>query len=375
MRDPYPRRLARSLAFVACASLLSVGLTTGCESTPTRNKVTVAPDPQADGFKALGYRLDWRGRGFVDRNQKPMFMVPMDDILAYQESGSTLSIINASTGEIRWTSQLAGPLTKFARPLRDGRVVRCSSETELFTLSLDTGSLVGRESFEKVITTRPAVAGELYIYGTAIGELMAHLKGMGIKLWGFQTTGAIERPPVMIGSVVGSVSQSGDVVFLDASSGTLTGRTRLYAGLSTEPVTDGELLFVACSDQSLYAIDPDGGRIVWRIRTNAPLTVQPSVVGATVYADLPGRGLCAINAETGEVIWEKADTSGTVICARGQNVIAWNGKVATLIEPVTGDTIESVTLPDATLLVTDGQTDPIIYVSDANGRIGKYLPR
>lgn len=375
MRDQHVRGLCRSFVLLTSAALVSTGVLGGCEGTPSRTKQTVAVDPQADGFKALGYRLDWRGRGFVDRGERPLFMVPMGDVLAYQESGSTLSIVNSSTGEIRWTNQLAGSLTKFARPLRDGPVVRCSSETELHTLSLETGALVGRESFEKVITTRPAEAGELLIYGTAVGELMAHVRGMGLKLWGFQTTGAIERAPVMIGGVVGSVSQSGDVVFLEASSGSLTGRTRLFGGVATEAVTDGTLMFVACLDQSLYAINPEGGGIAWRIRTDAPLRRQPSVIGGVVYAELPGRGLCAINAETGVIAWERDDVAGTAICTRGKNVLVWDGETARLIEPATGDTIESARIPDATLLVADGETDPAIYVSDDKGRIGKYLAR
>lgn len=376
MRHSHARRFGCSLLLVVAGSLLTFGLTTGCETTSSRNKqAVVAPDPEADAFKALGYRLDWRGRGFVDKNHKPLFMVPMGDVLAYQDSASSLTIINADTGQIRWTTQSASALTKFVAPVRDGRVVRCSSETELYTLSLETGSLVGRESYEKVITTSPAVAGELYIYGTAIGELLAHIKGMGIKLWGFQTTGAIEQPPIMIGSTVGSVSQSGDVVFIDASSGSIVGRTRLFAGSTTAPVTDGSQLFVASTDQSLYAIDPDGGRVTWRIRAVAPLTVQPSVVDGVVYAELPERGLCAIDADSGQVRWEKPETRGTVICARAQNLIVWDGKNAALIDAGTGDTLESVTLPNVALLSTDGAKDPIIYVTDAKGRIGKFLPR
>ena len=376
MRQSHARRFGCSLLLIASGALLTVGMTTGCEGTPSRNKQgTVPVDPEAESFKALGYRLDWRGRGFVDRNHKPLYMVPMGDVLAYQDSASSLTIINADTGQIRWTTQSASALTKFMAPIRDGRVVRCSSETELYTLSLETGSLVGRESYEKVITTSPAVAGDLYIYGTAVGELIAHVKGMGLKLWGFQTTGAIEQPPVMVGSVVASVSQSGDVVFIDVSGGSIVGRTRLFAGATTAPVTDGSLLFVASSDQSLYAINPDGGSIAWRIRTVAPLTVQPSVVGGVVYAELPERGLCAINASTGEVQWEKPDTRGTVICSRGNSVIAWNGRVATLIDAGTGDTVQSVTLPDVAILSTEGDKDPVLYVTDAKGRIGKYLPR
>lgn len=367
--------LSRSLVLLTCATIASCCLATGCETTSSRTKAAAPLDPQADAFSQLGYKLDWRGFAFVDRNQKPRFMEPMGDVLAFQETGSTLTIVEASNGGVRWSNKLAGPLTLFTAPVREGRTVHASAETELFTLALDTGTLVGRESFERVITTRPVQDGDLLIYGTSVGEVMAHVRGMGVKLWGFRMTGAIERPAVKIGPVVGVVSQSGDTVILEGSTGSLLGRTKLFGGLTTDPVTDGSMMFVACSDQSLYGIDPDGARIRWRIRTSAPLTVQPSVVNGTLYCELPDRGLCAIDPATGSVKWENKSLSGTVVCSRGVNVISWNGSSASLIEPSTGDIRASVPLPGVAMLSNEGPTDPVIYVTDAKGKIGKYLPR
>lgn len=376
MRDQHIRgSKSRSFVLLTCATIASCCTLTGCEGTPARTKSTVPLDPQADAFSAFGYKLDWRGYAFVDKGQKPRFMEPMGDVLAFQESGSTLSILEASSGGVRWSNQLAGPLTLFAKPMRDGRFVLASSETELFTLTLDTGTLAGRESFERVITTRPVIDGDLLIYGTSVGEVMAHVRGMGVKLWGFRMTGAIERAPVRIGSVVGVVAQSGDTVILEASTGSLLGRVRLFGGVTTDPVTDGTMMFVASTDQSLYGINPDGAGIAWRIRTSAPLRVQPSVVGGVLYCELPERGLCAIEPATGSVKWESKDLRGTVVCSRGVNVIAWDGKGVSLIEPSTGDVLSRMELPDVAMLSAEGTTDPVIYVTDAKGRIGKYLPR
>lgn len=376
MRDQQNRSsLSRSLILLTCATIATCCLATGCETTSSRTKSAVPQDPQADAFGQLGYKLDWRGFAFVDRGQKPRFLEPMGDVLAFQESGSTLSILEASNGGVRWASQLAGPLTLFTTPTREGRFIHASAETELFTLALDTGTLIGRESFERVITTRPVQDGDLLIYGTSVGEVMAHVRGVGVKLWGFRTSGAIDRAPVRIGSAVGVVAQSGDTVILDASSGSLLGRVRLFGGVTTDPVSDGNLMFVAGSDQSLYGIDPDGARIAWRIRTSRPLTVQPSVVGGTLYCELPERGLCSIEPSTGSVRWENKNLRGTVICSRGVNVIVWDGSSAWLVEPSTGDILSRVELPGVSILSTDGSTDPVIYVTDAKGRIGKYLPR
>lgn len=376
MRDQHIRgSVSRSFVLLTCAAIASCCALTGCEGTPARTKSTVPLDPQADAFTQLGYKLDWRGYAFVDQGQKPRFMEPMGDVLAFQETGSTLSILEASNGGVRWSNQLAGALTLFTKPMRDGRFVYASAETELFTLAVDTGTLVGREGFERVITTRPVQDGDLFIYGTSVGEVMAHVRGVGVKLWGFRTTGAIERPPVRIGSLIGVVAQSGDTVILEASTGSLLGRVRLFGGVATDPVTDGNMMIVACMDQSLYGIDPNGARIAWRIRTSAPLRVQPSVVGGVLYCELPERGLCAIEPATGAVKWESKSLSGTVVCSRGVNVIAWDGKSASLVEPSTGDVLSSVDLPEVAILSADGTTDPVIYVTDAKGKIGKYLPR
>lgn len=362
---------------VACAAMTAGGVT-GCQNaggSSRRNaERAAAPDPEIDVLRSAGYRIDWRTHAFVGRGQRPLFLEPMGDVLAFQETGSVLSIVEAQTGRVRWSNELANPLTLFVKPLRDGRVIHSSSETELFSLAVDTGNLVGRESFEKVITTTPIPYGDLMIYGTSIGEVMAHVKGVGVKLWGFRTSGAIERPGVRIGDAVGFVAQSGDTVLLNASDGGLLGRVRLFGGVRTDPVTDGTLMFVASLDQSLYAISDDG-QIVWRIRTAAPLTSQPSVVGGVLYCHLPDRGMCAIDPATGKINWTNEKVRGTVLCTRGQNVIAWDGRALSIVEPGTGDVIASGNLGDASILSTDGTTDPTIYITDAKGRIAKYLPR
>lgn len=370
------KMLACGLA--AGATLASAGLLSGCEGFESRrtNKAEVLPaDPQADAMAQLGYRLDWRGFAYVGRAYKPLFMVGMGDSLAFQDSGGRITMLESATGRVRWSTELAGTLTLFTEPLRSGRVVHISSETELFSVAIDTGNLVGREKFEKVITTRPVQVGQNLIYGTSIGEIMSHLTGVGVKLWGFQMNGAIQHPPVLIGEYVGTVSQTGDVVFQLASGGGLVGRARIFGGVATDPVSDGSLMFIASLDQSLYAINPDGGRIVWRIRTNAPLSVQLSVIDGTVYCELPGRGLCAIDAATGNVRWENPDAKGQVICARAQNVIAWDGTNALLIEPVTGDILERAPLSDVAILEAEGERDPVIYVTDKAGRIGRFIAR
>lgn len=370
------KMLASGLAMGA--ALTSAALLTGCEGFESRRAPktqVVAPDPQADAMALFGYRLDWRGYAFVGRRAKPLFMVGMGDSLAFQDSGGRISLLESATGRVRWSSELAGPLTLFTEPIRSGNAIHTSSESELFTLAIDTGNLVGRERFEKVITTRPVAVGQTLIYGTSIGEVMGHLTNVGVKLWGFQMNGAIQRDAVLIGSTVGAVSQAGDVVFLDASSGGLIGRSKIFGGLTTNPVSDGSLMFVASSDQSLYGINPTGGRIVWRIRTDAPLRVQPSVVDGVLYCQLPGRGLCAIDPASGTIRWENPKAAGEVLCARGQNVVAWDGKSAHLIEPGTGDILASAELKNVTILETEGLRDPVVYITDDTGRIARFIAR
>jgi len=374
-------------ARIACLSGLLAGSAAlvGCSSSHYDPGPTRSVDERRKAFTIdheaaakMGYRFDWMGFPAITGSLPVTFIRPYSDFTVVLEQGSTLSILDPNTGQRRCTNQLASPLTRFVGVAREGNMVFVASQGEVFTLDAQTCNLVARQKIEHVVNTLPALYNNLLIFGTSYGEIMAHLwSGSvgGVKAWGFLATGTFEQQPLIVGTAVGAVSRTGDVVFLDAQTGSLLGRNRIYAGLETQPVTDGRLLFMASLDQSIYAFDPEGGAQVWRYRTAAPLRVQPTVVGDRLYCEIPGQGLTAFESGTGTVAWTAKGCHGTVIATNKGRLIVWDGATFTQLDPGRGDVINSAAFPNVALIQPEKFSDGNLYVVSKSGVVAKFIPR
>jgi len=335
-----------------------------------------------EDWSRLGYRLDWVGFPFpaVGRRGRVLSVDAYADVVVAQERSSTVTVLEAATGERRWSLDLAGPLTKFVGVLRDesdpNRLI-VSSESEAFVLGLIDSALVGRERYAIVANTEPLLLNGQLVFGTANGEIMAHLLGRNVKAWGFRTGGSFDTRLVRVGDAVAGVAQTGDVVFL-LPDGTLIGRARIFGGVSADPVSDAGILFVAGLDQSVWAFDQQG-QVQWRHRTPVRLTVRPAVRAGTLYVEIPGSGLTAFEGATGKVLWTASDVRGTVIGARAGHllVLESSGSRSTLVtlDPARGDVLERVSLPGVVSITTDAFEDGRLYAVSDRAVLAKFAPR
>jgi hypothetical protein len=376
-------------ARIACLSGLLAGAAAlvGCSSSHYNTGPNQSVDQRRQAFPinhdaaaALGYRFDWMGFPAVTGTLPITDLKPYTDFTVALEQGSNLSVLEPNTGQRRCTNQLASPMTRFVGLAREGNLIFAASQGEVFTLDAQTCNLMARQKIEHVVNTAPAIYNNMLIFGTSYGEILAHLwSGSvgGVKAWGFLATGTFEQKPVVIGNTVGAISHNGDVVFLDAQTGSLMGRNHIYAGLSTDPVTDGRLLFVASLDQSIYAFSPDGGSQVWRYRTGAPLRTQPAVAGERLYCDVPGQGLTAFDVGTGNVAWTQKNCHGTVIATAKGRLIVWDGANSnfSLVETGRGDIVNSVTFPNVAMIRPEKFDDGNLYFVSKSGVVAKFIPK
>ncbi len=388
-------RMALSVGLGGLLTLASLGGTTGCtsdegaSSSASATRTTSARSRGASTIEArrrafqvnhddwgrLGYRLDWRGFAHVGPRQRVTHLTPYDDIVVVHESGSVLSVLEADTGAVRNANELATPLTRFLGHVREGSRVIVSSESELFAVDVTTGNLLDRKSLAKVASTSPVLAEGLIINGTPSGEASAYMLGAPVRAWAFGMGDPIDTDPVIVGDAIGLVSRSGNVAFLDAASGSLLGRARVFAGCDATPASDGSTMFIASLDQSVYAFHARGGELAWRVRTARPLRQQPIHHQGVVYVGTDDRGLLAFDAATGAERWAAAGVTGTVIGVRAGRLLVFNGREAFTLDPDTGDIVERALLPGVAILRPDAFVDGNLYAVSAQGVVAKFVPR
>lgn len=389
------RRAARAWATIGAGALL--GALTACSggetsedflraggAPPTASDRQARVDARAaafqidhDAYAELGYRIDWRGFPAVGERERIRFIDMLGDALVVQETGSTVTLMEPSTGQVRWANQLAGPLTLFVGNERILDRLYISGEPELYVLNVDTGTLLDRQKYESVVSTRPIVVGRALVYGTPEGEILAHLTSNGVKYWGFDGRDAIEFSPVQIGRAIGAVTRAGDVLFVNAETGSLIGRNEIFRGPGAPLGAGSGLMFVASLDRSIYAFSPDGAELRWRYRTDTPLRQAPVEHDGVVYCDVPGEGLVALEAFTGNLKWRSSGVSGVVVGTRAGRLIAWDEatKRAFAIDPETGEAIARVTLEGVQDIRVKPFENGAMFVASESGVVARFRPR
>ncbi|MBU6413397.1 MAG: PQQ-binding-like beta-propeller repeat protein [Planctomycetes bacterium] len=363
----------------------------GCTGiTPNIAPPASSMQSRVDGFPIddaawakLGYRRDWTGFPFVSGGATLTFVRPASDLIAVQESGSTVSILDAQNGRVRWSNTIAGPLTRYVDLVRyqdpvRGDVVLACSDSDIRILNAQTGNLITTQNLERVASSAPVFADDMASFGSPAGEYFGHNVSRGFREWGFGTGNSIDTQPILVGGVVGMVTQNGSVVFLDPYGGGAQSRARLFAGLSVNPVTDGASMIVASLDQSIYAISPSAN-IVWQYRTSAQINVQPSCMQGRVYATITDgnndSGLICLDSATGKKLWFAKGISGTVFASRAGSLLVRTTDGVVTLDAKRGDLLERIALPGVHTITPDASADGNLYVASKTGLIVKFVPK
>jgi len=385
-----PSAALRLLLAASAVSLVSCANKSTAKSPEAAPAVKASPSsatPPIGGysindsnFLELGYRRDWTAFPYIGKHQKLQTIVPAGDLVLGLETGTTVTGLETSNGAMRWANELATPLTRFVGLNREGDKILASSDSELFILSAINGDVQARQGYSRVVNTAPIVFGNLAIYGTTTGHVLAHRTDMGVSGWSFLLRGAIDHKPVLVNSlqggdaVVGAISQSGQYVFLSAKTGRPIGRGEIFGGLDSDPIAAQGLMIAAGRDQSLWGIRTDGG-VAWRIRCDLPLSRQPSTDGKTVWSQLGTEGLSAVDATSGKVLWSNRVVEGTVIGIRAGNLLVWNGSLVLLLDKDRGDIIRSYVVPQTVMMLTDKFEDGNLYTVSDGGVVVRFVPR
>ncbi len=372
-------RAARALVLGALAVLLVPGCASTDRDRPEAYEYEAgAFRPLAESLDKIGYRWDWSGFPAPARGSRVEFLKAWPDAVAAQDSASKLTVLESSSGRVRWSSEISSPLTRFVGLARDrqfgGDRVICSAEAEVLILDIQTGNLISRQRYESVVNTPPLLLGTLGIYGTPDGTFLAHEFRNSARAWAYQASGPIEQPPILAGGVIAGVTQAGHVALIDAGTGTLAGRNRIYGGAAGPLATDGALTFIASLDQSLYAFAPSG-LTVWQHRTSRPLAFAPVCIGARLYCHTADNGFTCFNAADGTVLWSNKEVRGTLIGTRTGDLLVWDGVTFSVLEPARGATVASSTLPTIRQITFDRFDNGVMYAVNRAGVVGRFVSK
>lgn len=332
---------------------------------------------------SLGMRTVWQSKVNLqdDESAQNMFVTDGDSVFV-EDSGCHISRVLSRDGRSLWKNA-CGRATDKVRGVN--RVLNGNLDEVLITLDnaivgLDasTGVLSRGHKLTRLPRTSGVVYGKHLIFGAKGGQIVWQQYAIGYFWLANDLGGAIERPPILIGSNILAASTSGQVALLNADTTRQVWRKTLGGAIKGTMGIGADAIYAACEDHSISALELSNGNLRWRHQTNKPLTNNVFCDDDLVYLQVTGEGLVALVAKPladdatfsrdGVVKW-KCTATGTPLCRVGSRIMLWDSsaRMLTTVETSNGIVVATVALPKVAHLVVTGPIDPDMYLLSTNG--------
>ncbi|MEW5870019.1 MAG: PQQ-binding-like beta-propeller repeat protein [Chloroflexota bacterium] len=229
--------------------------------------------------------------------------------LVYLAYGPQVYAINAVNGTEKWRfpSEADNKINFYAAPAVDEQLVVGGYNHVLYGLNLDAGA--EQWSFseaKKPFVGGALVAGERIFAPNADGYLYA-LDKSGTLLWQFESQRELWATPVVDGQRVYLAGMDHSLYAVDIESGTQVWKTEdLKGSIAGTPTLSPEgVLYAGTFGAEMLAVDVNDGSLLWRVPTSSWVWSSPALVeGVLYFSDLQGTGY-AVNASDGAIIWQQ----------------------------------------------------------------------
>jgi outer membrane protein assembly factor BamB len=218
-----------------------------------------------------------------------------------------LIALDALTGAILWSAELAGPETGFSPAIDGDAVFVTDTAGAVARLDLRTGAERWRIALEP--TRNPvAVDGRLYV-GTTEGRYVALDSADGSVRWQWQPPAGIEAVNGTVVDGVAYLNTNDGLLAVSIESGEELWRFRTVTGRVATPAIGERLIAVSAlgSDPrgEVYAIDRSTGAELWRHASPSGRQIAPpSIVGELVVVPSVSDGVHAFDAQSGALRWQ-----------------------------------------------------------------------
>ncbi|MBI1827100.1 MAG: PQQ-binding-like beta-propeller repeat protein [Planctomycetes bacterium] len=303
----------------------------------------------------------------------------IDEALYATTNRGRIFSLKADVGLLRWGNAVTEPAFPIFAPSHiatrnnDGGVIVPTSG-EVFVFDRFSGEQRSRfaPSFGIV---GPAVGYDQLIFMGGADKNM-HLLSLpsprskdALNRWEAMAGGIVTTKPLLFRSgTLLFASSGGLVVNCLASDKTLQWTWKAGGAIEASPFVEGNGVYVASMDRSLYKLSLGMGSVIWRARFPSPLQDGPIVSDGLVFQYCVNHGLTAVDTASGKEVWRIPEGHWFASHHKAGDVILTDDYRLLAVDHGTGKIEAKVAAPSVLKAVTNSN-DESIYLLGTGGRV------
>lgn len=274
-------------------------------------------------------------------------------LLVATGDGQVLAL-SAGTGSRLWKCGMHGPVRGIARA--GGRIFAAEHRERgrAFAVSTADGALRWARTVGAV-RYAPAVAGNAVVLATDDGDVLALDAATGTPRWRARVAGAATAAPVPVAGEALVATRTDTLYHLDLGTGTVTARTPLPAHVSATPLPWRGVVLLPLLSGALLAYDPAARSVRWAADLGEPILAAPvAAEGGDAYvltraaelwrvpaaggeptrlAELGGAAVGSLAVAGGRIFVGRLD--GTLSALRADGTVVWSKRLGnSIVAPV-----------------------------------------
>jgi eukaryotic-like serine/threonine-protein kinase len=259
--------------------------------------------------------------------KKPILASPVvvNGTVYIGSSDKNLYALDAATGQQRWAFATQDWIVSAVAYAGD-RVIVASQDSRLHVVGAETGRLrlVYETGIGRHIGAAPAVQADLVYFCSVGGRVWAidwrattyplerallfwqtNLYLWGIlsqspvqkgSVWSKRVGGDVRHTPAIAHNTVYVTTARGQVVALDAASGTERWRSNVSVNITAAPTVAGSTVLIGTESGVVFGLEAHTGARLWELKTEGKITGSPIVAGGTMYVASHDGNLYAVTS-------------------------------------------------------------------------------
>jgi outer membrane protein assembly factor BamB/predicted Ser/Thr protein kinase len=234
-------------------------------------------DEYVQGLSLRSGKTTWRTRVVGSAQLAPT--LDADRLVVTTDKGYVY-MLEAGSGQVIWDRPLAESLQP---PTIGAERIFLSSGRRLYALDASNGAVDWIFEAASPLTTRPLIADDTVVVGTARGLLYALRVADGKPHLEYQAQGALAAAPAADAGTLFVADQAGGLAAISLVNATMLWRFQADAALMAAPLLADGRLFIGAADGLLYTLDARDGHELGRIQLAGSIVTSPALGDGMIF--------------------------------------------------------------------------------------------